>query len=393
MSLKKTFLLALLLRLFIMPWFYHPDIKSQYFHFQFLSQGIGNIYQHITGNKSKLPYTDTFNYLPLTYFTFGSYYTLIKPFVPATLNSWLNDWGPNQNAYFDFPIFIFILKFPYLFFDLAIAFLLFKISSNRSVLNLWLFNPLTLYLIYVLGNFDVLPTALTLLSLYFFSKSDFNKSGFLLGLAVSLKMYPFLFLPFFLLRLFNQKKKAALYLLFFSLPILISFLPFLSSKDFIASFLGSGLTQKIIETKISNIPAFPLIYLFILFSTFKKTLAYSFSLVGLAFLSLVNLHPQWFIWFLPFFLLSFNSKTPKIFLSLIIILVLVYVSLINDQFLTWGHLIPIDIGFLSLTTPHDFIKFRFSQPPAILQQQIKTITGIFSSILLLISWRHDQNNS
>jgi hypothetical protein len=206
-------------------------------------------------------------------------------------------------------------------------------------------------------------------------------------------MYPVLFLPFFLLQLFFQKKNIVPYLLSFFLPISITIAPFLADKTFLTSFFGSGLTQKIVEAKINTIPLFPVIYTIILFVTSRKPFSYRFSLVGLLFLVLVSLHPQWIIWFLPFFLLSFNSKLSKFIFFLIATLTLGHISLINDQFLTWGHLIPIDPDFLSLTTPHDFVKFRFSQPPIIIQQYIKTIIGFLSLILLFITWRHDQTNS
>jgi len=240
---KQIFLIATIIRLLLIPWFYHPDLKSQYFHFQFLSQGVANIYQHIAENKSRLPYTDTFNYLPLTYFTFGSYYALAKLFTPPTLGRWLNDWGPNQNLYTDFPIFLFILKLPYLIFDLLIAYFLFRITSNKLLLKLWLFNPLTLYLVYILGNFDVLPSLLTLLSLYLLPTNS-KFSGLSFGLATCLKAYSLLFLPVFLVKIFPNKSKIFSFLLFFSLPLLGTIGPFLPSQDFVKSFLSSGLPKK-----------------------------------------------------------------------------------------------------------------------------------------------------
>lgn len=389
---KQIFLIATIIRLLLIPWFYHPDLKSQYFHFQFLSQGVANIYQHIAENKSRLPYTDTFNYLPLTYFTFGSYYALAKLFTPPTLGRWLNDWGPNQNLYTDFPIFLFILKLPYLIFDLLIAYFLFRITSNKLLLKLWLFNPLTLYLVYILGNFDVLPSLLTLLSLYLLPTNS-KFSGLSFGLATCLKAYSLLFLPVFLVKIFPNKSKIFSFLLFFSLPLLGTIGPFLPSQDFVKSFLSSGLTQKIIESKINNIPIFPVIYGFIFFATIKKNVAYSLSLIGLAFLILVKFHPQWIIWFFPYFLLSFCRPLPHFLFAATIFLFLCWVALINDHYLTWGHLLPLDPDFLHLTVPHDFIKFRFLTSPSIVQDQLKFIATVVSLVLVLISWKDEKNNS
>lgn len=80
-------LISLLLKLWLMPWFYHPDMKSQYFHFQFLNKGVVNIYQFVDQNRKQLPYQDTFNYLPLTYLAFGGIHSMLKPIMPADFST------------------------------------------------------------------------------------------------------------------------------------------------------------------------------------------------------------------------------------------------------------------------------------------------------------------
>ena len=52
-KIKILFIFAIIIRLILTPLFYHPDIKSQNFHFQFLSQGKINVYQFIDENKGK----------------------------------------------------------------------------------------------------------------------------------------------------------------------------------------------------------------------------------------------------------------------------------------------------------------------------------------------------
>ena len=99
MSLTKTIILALILRLLVAPFFYHPDLKSQHFHFQFLSHGVSNIYQYIATNKNSLPYQNTFNLSSLTYFSLRTYHALLKPLFPQNLSAWfLNDWSAAQNS-------------------------------------------------------------------------------------------------------------------------------------------------------------------------------------------------------------------------------------------------------------------------------------------------------
>ena len=130
---KKIIFLAILIRLLVMPFFYHPDIKSQHFHFQFLSKDVFNIYSYLDQNKSELGYKDTFNYLPLTYYTFGLTQTITKPFLGNGFDKWINDWGETRNDYPDIIFYMFFLKIPYLILDIGLAFLLLKTFKNSKI--------------------------------------------------------------------------------------------------------------------------------------------------------------------------------------------------------------------------------------------------------------------
>ena len=116
-----------------MPFFYHPDIKSQHFHFQFFSKGVFNIYEYLYQNKSTLPYKDTFNYLPLTYYTFGFTQTITKPLLGNGLYQWLNDRGDNSNDHPNIIFYMFLLKIPYLILDLSLGILLLKIFNDSKI--------------------------------------------------------------------------------------------------------------------------------------------------------------------------------------------------------------------------------------------------------------------
>lgn len=381
---KKIFLLALIIRLLVAPWFYHPDIKSQHFHFQFLAQNQLNIYSYISHNISHLPYTDTFNYLPLTYFTFGSLQSLLSPLMPPSFLSWINDWSSNQYSHPNLPIFLLFLKIPYLILDLALGYLLFKLFSTRPFYKVWLLSPLTIYLIYILGNFDIMPAFFTLLSLYLISKNRILLSGLVFGIAVSLKLYPLIFLPPILISLIPKYKNIYLFSIFLVLPLVITIAPFAPSPYFWQSFLGSGLTQKLLELKLFTIPVFPVLYILILMVGRRLSVYSQISLVGLLFFSTVKFHPQWLVWFLPFFIVSLTTtRISRLLSSIFIVLFFVYIFLFNDQFLTWGHFIPISPLFLTLTTPYDLIRLRFLQDPALFQAYIKYLISTVSAVLII----------
>lgn len=391
LTIKRVLIIGLIIRLFAMPFFFHPDTKSQYFHFQFLSLGHLNIYEYIASHKTTLPYQDTFNYLPLTYLTFGTINTVLQPLQATGFKDWINDWGPDKYFYPNIPYYLFVLKIPYLILDLSICLILFKITKSSHLSAVWLLNPLNIYLIYVLGNFDILPSFLTLLSLYFLSQKKGYLSLFVIGLAVALKAYPIMFLPFYLPYI---KKNIRSAISLFS-PIIISILPFLSSSEFINSFLGSGLTQKLLETRILNVPIFPILFIAIfLYSLIKKISIHdSIFLVALVFLPLVKFHPQWLMWFLPSIYISlFHHRHLLKYILLYVFMFFIYVFLFNDQFLSFGHLIPIDPNFLLVRTPYDIIRYRFLIDPSQIQHYIRILFSILSlliSFLYVKTYRHN----
>ena len=392
----KILLIALLIRLLLIPFFYHPDIKSQNFHFQFLSLGHFNIYQHISDNKLSLPYRDTFNYLPLTYFTFGTIQAVLKPIMPPDFTLWINDWGIGQNNYPNLPYILLILKIPYLILDVFLALILLKISGSKLLFYFWLFNPISFYFIYILQNFDIVPVFLTVLSFYFL-KSKPRLSFCVFGIAIALKLYPILFLPFFLLSQNRNIKNIIKYAFITFIPVIVSILPFMFSTAFWQSFLGSGLTQKILELKLLNISVFPIIYIIILLLAFfsKKFLLtrYIFFLF-LLFISTVNFHPQWLLWFYPFILLSKNIFKPSllIFIICIFCLAFFYIFLFNDNYLFFGHFIVIDPEFLYLRSPHELIRYRFLQDPQIIQKYLKSFISIFSLFTIYIYEKSSVNS-
>lgn len=367
-----------------MPFFYHPDIKSQLFHMQFLSHGVTNIYDFVDKNRFYLPYTNIYVYLPATYYFFGSVDFVLSPLYPNDLYPWLNDWGTNQNSYPNMIFFMLVLKIPYLIFDLLTGLILYKLYKNKKILYFWLFNPISIYLIYILGNFDIIPSFLTLLSFYFIKNNKQFLSYLIIGIAIALKIYPVIFLPFLF---FYDKKnvfKNIKYAIFSAVPLILSILPFIKQQSFYDSFIGSGLTQKILEYKINGLPIFPILFILIVINYFFSKSEHKFEIgilqTFLIFIGLVKFHPQWIMWFFPFILIFFiNSKIKvKIYFAIFFALIFLYIILFNDNYLIWGHLIPIDSNFINLTSPYQLIKLRTSIDPSVIQKNIHNLLLLFS---------------
>lgn len=370
---KTILLLAILIRLLLMPILFHPDIKTQYFHANFLSQGVFNIYGFISENKEKIGYTDTFNYPPLTYFMLGSWAIVNKPLLGEPFQNWLSDWG---EGWFTNPeIFrqMFILKIPYLFADLLIGLLLVKMLEKqywKKALIIWFFNPLTLYVIYGLANFDIIPTFFTLLSLFLIKKNKYVWSGLSLGLAIATKLYPLMFLPFFALQLIKSKDLKNLVVFCLSTGGLFLASIIFLLKDFM-SISNNGLITKVLSNHIEVlgffIPIFVIIYgsLLLAFWVSKNewnSLDFYIMAVGFSVLAVTRFHPQWIIWSLPFFVILTVKNLSNLILFLpVFISYLVLVLTFEDRFLTLGIFSPVlpsiyQVGFIEQTLFSHFDK-------------------------------------
>ncbi len=319
-SLKYLLVLAVLLRMLIMPFYFHPDIKTTFFQTSFLGQGVFDIYKYIDKNRENLPLKEDFTYFPLTYFVLGGYEILASPFLGGGFYSWINDASTQVvSETIGIHKYLFILKFLYLIFDVATAFLLtsfFKdIKQKKIAFTLWLFNPFTIILIYFYSNFDVIPVFLTLLSLYFArneqGRDKIILSGILLGVAAGFKAYPIVFLPFLLLFSKNFKQGLLTLLATFATLFLI-ILPFISAS-FQKEALVSGLTTRLFfpgvsigfgETLMAGVIALSALFFFGQLQREKRMFVWKYYVALLLLLfSFIHFHIQWLLWVAPFLIL------------------------------------------------------------------------------------------
>ncbi len=210
-----------------------------------------------------------------------------------------------------------LVKIPYLIFDLLIGFLLLKlfVSKNQALLafTLWMFNPVSLYATYMMGQFDIIPTFFTVLSIYFITKSRLNWAALALGGGIAFKIYPiFLLVPLIILGK-NLKERLTLTTIAIS-PYLISILPYLPSQNFRATALFANQSTKSLYANIpvsggESILLFPAIllmfYFFILTKKLEKINFWKIYLIPLLlFFIFTHYHPQWLIWVIPYLILD-----------------------------------------------------------------------------------------
>ena len=326
MKKSITFILifGVLVRLFLAFSTFHSDVQPFYFAGETIAKGnVFNFYDYLGNLPSNDPTlkiypTYLFNYPPLVYFFLGPVnYFMSLPFGRELMHSFIFDL-PHLLGNLQLNFLLLMLKLPYLVFDLGVALLLYKFFEKPKnkflAFTIWMFNPINLYSTYMMGQFDVIPTFLTVLALYLaVKKNKYFLSALFLGLGASFKIFPFLFLvP---LALMKDKWWDRIRIIGIGvLTYVITILPFINSSGFRSTALVAGQTTKSMYASLpisggESIILFPfLILFFYLVFFFKKAdltkLWSRFFIIILLFFVFTHTHPQWFLWLTPFLVID-----------------------------------------------------------------------------------------
>ncbi len=392
----KILLLALLVRVLIMPFYYHPDIKTYYFQASFLKEGVVNIYSYLESNKSKLPLKEDFVYFPLSYYFLGSYEMLASPFLGSGFKDWLYDANATSMEKVGVFRYLFILKIPYLILDIIIAFLLMSFFSNqeqkKKIFSLWLFNPISLAIIYIYSNLDIISVTLTLVSLMLLQKKHLVLSALCLGLGAGFKAYPLIFLPILILHAEDLKEKIKVVLVSLG-TILVIIAPFLFSPSFKQQTLLSGLTTRMLlptinlgfgETILIAIMPLALLFFYTLLrnNLVKKEPTYYFLIILILLFSFIHFHIQWILWVMPFLLLTLVKKSQlSKFMWFLLVAAFLIPIFYNDSSMSVSALRPISTWFVLVPIPYKIVGFIYD--PFIVQSLLHTF---FASAALIITW-------
>jgi len=260
-NLWIALVVAIILRLVVMGISYHPDLSGQFLTGYFFAyKNVTNIYDYLVALPPTNPLIKNFQigalfiYPPITYFTIGAFVKFTSIFVPETfftnLINGLSIYQPGLTWN------LIILKFPYLFIDIAMAFLLASLfreeKQKKLVFLLWLFNPVTFYATFSMGVFDIIPAIFTVLSLYFARKKQLGFAAVMLSIGAAYKQYPIFLLPFvfFAAEGFWNKIKTVLGGI---IPYLLTVAPFFYSSAFKSMVYGSESNKMLfMEWKLSG---------------------------------------------------------------------------------------------------------------------------------------------
>lgn len=400
-------LMGVILRLIIIPVTFHPDLwgHSSVAYF-FAHKGVLNIYEYLANLPSTHPLVkgmgigDIFIYPPLTYFTLGIFRILARPF--ENPNFLIMIWNGVADA-LKFPMLhwhLFLYKLPYLFVDIAGAFIfakLFNDDKKRTAIVLWLFNPLAIYSTFMMGQIDILPVFFTILSLYFFQRKKYRLSLICLGIGGSYKMYPLLLiLPYAFVIGKNFKERVG-FIFWGVLPYVVTILPYLPSPAFRGMVLFSPKSTKMLFMGW-NVSGAEVIFPFLIILTFiylhsyyskTKLSIYSYSLLILLLIfSVTHYHPQWFLWLTPFllwFLITDNFKY-SILVGLMF-LSWFFITLFFEPSLSYGLFSPIFPGLSNSPGMSDILSkyinaFQFKS----------MVRSVFAGASLFISYRIFKEN-
>jgi len=340
---------------------FHPDLQGHssvtYF---FTYEKKLDIYQHLAALPVDHPLVknlgvgDIFIYPPLSYFTLGIARTVLSPFADPNFTPWIWENLDKVETFPGFHFQIFLLKIPYLFVDVLAAVFLARLfdkeSNQKKAFVFWLFNPLTLYSTFMLGQLDLLPTFFVILSIYFAKKKKYSLSLVALGIGGSYKMFPLLFIPVAAF-LFSKSIRGRVKNLFIGfVPFVITILPFLGSPAFRQMVLFSPKSQKMLfmNWPVSGAEGiYPFVFILVLLyllafygQNARLLLSYFLSILLLTF-SVTHYHPQWFLWITPLLIVDLVKTRKRWVLVTILIGCWLVITLFFEPSLSYGLFYPV----------------------------------------------------
>jgi hypothetical protein len=229
--------------------------------------------------------------------------------------------------------------------------------SVRKYHSLLMLLPPSLY--FVLNRFDILPALLCLIALNLLQKKKWIFSSIILAIATFTKWYPVLIFPGFFVYASTQENKLqwkmivsfVLTSLFIIIPtyfqggmeaVLFPYqfhairgLEYVSVPVLINRLLVNVFNLSISQPGFSQFFFFlqilsPLLVLFLTINTIERLVKYCvIVIISFILFSRVN-SPQWFLWFLPFMIISLKDKTDAWIIVIYSIATYLYFPIVFD---------------------------------------------------------------
>ena len=158
--------IGLVIRVILMATTINPDIRGHNLAAYFISQKgeLFAFYDHLRLLPRdhifiKVYRDDLFIYPPLAYWTHAAFMAVLAPLYPwDTFDRLVTDMGWLMREPQGLPQLLVLLKFPYLVADAFGLWLILKLVEKKhqfKVALMWIFNPITIYASYMMGQFDI----------------------------------------------------------------------------------------------------------------------------------------------------------------------------------------------------------------------------------------------
>ena len=315
----KYFLIGMLARLALLPFFFVRDLLSTY---QRAAETV------FAGNMAS-----DFQQL-LTNIIHSTYLFIIKSIFPAvsdfssillSTDAWAS-WIIFVSSYNVFTV-LTLFKVLYLIFDLACMFLILRLSFDNdpegrlNVFKFWMFNPVVIFVLYIFARHDIIGVSVTIIALILAKKDRKYWSIIVLAVAIALRFFPIMMLLPLIIYLGRSKKDyIALSAIGISgLAIVEVFSNVYFGKSLIFSLLNTQHFNFILSAKLDliihdRIFLFIVAYFLIIFSfihirkkSFDLLLNYG-AIIYLAYIALSYFHPQYVLWTVPFLVIVFVRR-------------------------------------------------------------------------------------
>ena len=406
-TIYKWILVGLLIRFIFMPFACHGDLLTNYNWAYLILRDHTNLSLY------------TFDLAQLIQSLFLSIYQFILPLeelliwpqntLTVPVSFWLNEFAKNNMAYRA----LFLFKIPYLIFDFGSAFIILHLfrENKKGILafKFWMVNPIGIFAIYIFARYEIIPIFFILLSLLFAKRERPYLALFSLGLSICTRMYPLLFLPFYILALGkNLKEKASLLIVGIAPTLFGAFMsayfglspslePSFHKSDlsfFKSHFIGDVLNMNFDIGSGQIIYIFVICYIFLILYYYfycdgkKFDDLWEFSLMVLLLFYATSLFsPHYFAWFTPFIAIAI-TKYPK-FLELhgLQIFCFVFYTFYWGSALAGWLFAAVDPAFfVNLVSPCEFINGFF--PCSMLTNLFRsTLSGILLLMLGVILYK------
>ncbi len=295
---------------------YHPDIHETSNHtFLFLeslfSGNLLDFYNYVDSRPMELYYLNTANYNIVVYLLFGLWQ------LPLYIVTKLFSLPMDEYLFMTYTkalCALFYLGCGYMVKKLGVKLSLGEQQSSVAAL-FFLFNPIAFFSPIIMGQYDSIGLFFILLALYYYLNGDMKRFALFMGVGGVFKFFAFLvFLPLLLI-----KEKRMVKILIYSLISLILYLPttllFLGRMAGSSVFLGlifERFLSSTLPVGFADISIFLLIYTTLCFYSFMRkksedqvymSVYIPLLVFGLLLFS-IDWHPQWFLYLMPFCVLT-----------------------------------------------------------------------------------------